>query len=280
MTIGTRERTLPALAPGMTAAAALDAIVRAGGRDFRVARAALTATGDDEALHEAHVALRRLRTALALFDDAVGDRHRTAWDRLRSDLRDLAHAFGDARQLDVLLATYGDAPAVAARFTPERAAARAVCLAAGASCAPLLRRLSEQARTADALRQSHAHTDADVFFAARLDRWRGWLRRHGHGLAALTPPARHRVRLRVKRLRYAIEFAAPLFAGDRAAQRLTRQVRALTALQRHLGDLNDMAEAAALLGRPALLDPVRSAGLLDHAQRHFARFDAAKPFWR
>jgi hypothetical protein len=50
-------------------------------------------------------------------------------------------------------------------------------------------------------------------------------------------------------------------------------------MQRRLGDLNDLAEAAVLLGRPELADAKRGAVLLAGAEAHFARFDRMKVFW-
>ena len=55
---------------------------------------------DPEAVHQARVATRRLRSDLRTFADVLD----TAWsDPLRDELRTIGHALGDVRDLDVLL---------------------------------------------------------------------------------------------------------------------------------------------------------------------------------
>ncbi len=69
------------------------------------------------------------------------------------------------------------------------------------------------------------------------------VRRALKNLAELPPEERHRARIRVKRLRYAIEFFAGLFP-DHKTRRL---VSSLGRLQDRLGTLNDIAVAGRLL---------------------------------
>jgi CHAD domain-containing protein len=108
----------------------------------------------------------------------------------------------------------------------------------------------------------------------------------GGNLSHAAPASRHAARLAAKKLRYATEFFAPLFARKR-----TRAYRrGLTALQDELGAWNDAAVAARLAGEiagaaspaaaafsgwTAAQDAARSTSL-DEAWEAFAR---AKPFW-
>jgi triphosphatase len=63
--------------------------------------------------------------------------------------------------------------------------------------------------------------------------------KHGKDLGTLSPSRRHKLRIAVKKLRYAIEFFAPLFPGKKEARRRAL-ARALKDLQGCLGVLNDI----------------------------------------
>jgi triphosphatase len=127
-------------------------------------------------------------------------------------------------------------------------------------------------------------------------RWRK-VRKRGKGLARLDAGKRHRLRIQVKKLRYAAEFFGDLFAGKKAAKKQKKFVPALERLQDGLGDLNDIVvdeDLIAAMGTPrgrSSRQQVFAAGLL--TGREDARFDAAmtaatdgyqalvkvKPFW-
>jgi CHAD domain-containing protein len=91
---------------------------------------------------------------------------------------------------------------------------------------------------------------------------------------------RHRLRVRIKRLRYACEFFAPCFPPAQVAQYL----KVLRALQDLLGDLNDIVVARRLLRH---LDVAIPAGLAAREKRLISklgaaweRFEKARPCWR
>jgi triphosphatase len=113
-------------------------------------------------------------------------------------------------------------------------------------------------------------------------------------LERLSPAERHALRIRAKRLRYAVEFFGDLFGGTKSAHRCKALLSALKELQSTLGDLNDIANrdrlmleitapadgelpgvTAAALYRPA----ARSARLLAAASDAGHRISKAKPFW-
>src|SRR3990170_2041861 len=78
-------------------------------------RARLERAGDEEALHDFRVALRRLRSWLRAFQSVfVGRVHGTS----RRALRDLAHATNDVRDAEVLLAWLAVQPGLAAGSRP------------------------------------------------------------------------------------------------------------------------------------------------------------------
>lgn len=251
---------------------------------------------DAEFIHQMRVALRRLRSALRVFRPALPAGFAPA---ALVPLRPLASALGAARDWDVL-AEEILAPACRAF------AGNAGMAALGAAVA----RARQQAR--DAARQqlgSAAHAAALLDFGARLCRAESphdgrslaefagrRLHRLHRRLQTLVPaagdtdPVRlHALRIGVKRLRYAIEFFAPLYPARKAH----KAIAALAALQDTLGALNDLARAGALFaqcadGEPDLRDAValtggwhgpRHAALCAALPRELARLTALRPFW-
>jgi len=77
----------------------------------------------------------------------------------------------------------------------------------------------------------------------RLKRLHREVSAQADGFAALSDVARHRLRRRAKRLRYTLEFAAPLFGRKACA----RYLGVLRSLQQGLGELNDLALAVAAI---------------------------------
>ncbi len=136
-----------------------------------------------------------------------------------------------------------------------------------------------------------------IFAADELTRrWRK-VRKKGRALVELDAPSRHKLRIQAKKLRYAVEFFANLFASKPAAKRRKQFLSALERLQDGLGDLNDIAvheERIAAMSIRQRSSPNRAfaAGLL--TGREDARIEAAmtkatdayadlsriKPFWR
>src|SRR5262249_25073077 len=80
-----------------------------------------------------------------------------------------------------------------------------------------------------------------VFAAEQLTRrWRK-VRKKGKALAQFDARRRHKLRIQAKKLRYAAEFFASLFARKRAFKRRKQFLGALGHLQNGLGELNDIA---------------------------------------
>ncbi|HEU0133561.1 MAG TPA: CYTH and CHAD domain-containing protein, partial [Allosphingosinicella sp.] len=86
----------------MTIAGAFGAIVQSCLRHFRLNEPLVADGMNGKALHQARVAMRRLRSALTLFKPVLGD---PEYGRLRAELRWFTAQLGEARDLDVLLAS-------------------------------------------------------------------------------------------------------------------------------------------------------------------------------
>ena len=210
---------------------------------------AARAGSDPEAVHRMRIASRRMWEVIALFRDALPG----ATQALRGELGWARRALGDVRDLDVQIAeleseaaTAGAASAFApliARLDGERDAARGRMLAAldtprfEALLAGLDAAIGELGSGGPNGTAGLTVGDA----AARVLRRRmAQVRRRGDRLDAHTPDAElHALRIRVKRLRYALEFLAPLY--PKAAARLLPR---LVALQDGLGRRQDAVIAA------------------------------------
>ena len=230
------------------------------------------ASGDPESLHQSRVAIRRLRAADSLFGDVVDGE---ATPVLHAELKAVAMGLGPVRDLHVLLvkvasvARAGDhdvSELLAYLGTRRDAAMRSVqaLLAAG----PFQRLLFELAGWIEngewLARKEETRGDQPLapFAAHMLSRRRRKLRRLRDQLAEMPDAARHRLRIDVKKLRYAAEFVTSLYRGRATAKHSRTFAKALGQLQDSLGEFNDIAVAAA--GRNALfeeLEPIAAAGL-------------------
>jgi CHAD domain-containing protein len=211
---------------------------------------------DAEAVHQARVATRRLRSDLRTFEPWLD----TAWaENLRAELRWLGSELGDVRDLDVMrarlrgdLATFPAASAEAAervlrRLDADRAAARATlrtmmreprytALVDAVAAAAIEPKLAPNAR-----RKARRELRAPV-----RRRWRA-LRRAVDGLGPQPPDeALHEVRIHAKRVRYAAEAVAPVFG--KPARRFAARA---AAVQDVLGDQHDAVVAVAWIAKTA-----------------------------
>lgn len=280
-----------ALTEDTTAADAFRRIAGACLRQFRL-NEPLIERDNPEAVHQARVALRRLRSAFSIFRPMLED---AAFPRLREESRWLAGTLGDARDLDVLR-TRCDSDDLAARLEQARAAAYAEAASALASqrARALMLDLSEWLALGEwqtlPSGAEMRETPARDFAASALDRFRRKVKKGGRDLADLDDAARHEVRKDAKKLRYAAEFFAPLFQHKRQKRRATRFLAALEALQDRLGALNDLATAPSLIARAGLGDDLAAAvlpgaendkqALIETAAEAHDALADAKRFWR
>lgn len=211
-------------------------------------------SSDPEYIHQMRVATRRLRAAMRLFAPLLPAGFATA---LLPPLREQMAILGHARDMDVLLAeiaapvqgSLGSEPRLAALVglvTEQRHRQRQIATQALQS--PRFGRLMLLAT--DLLHRppfEPTSPASDARLAAFADGRIRRLHRKVLRLAAAAgvddPASLHALRIGIKRLRYALEFFAPL-ARDKT---FGRGVAKLAKLQDTLGQINDLANAGRLL---------------------------------
>lgn len=249
-----------------------------------------------EPVHQMRVALRRLRSALSVFGRAMpaGD-----WrDTLTAELKNLGRLLGTARDWDVFLAETGaelrEAFPGDARMTSllesagrKRRAAYAALQAhlddpGGWKAFSLRLALLPTMRPwdgGDALGES-----LDAYARRALTRRLKHVLAPGASLSGLSHEALHGIRKQAKRLRYAVEFLAPLFPPKPVRRYLSR----MEDMQAVFGTLNDCAvasELASQLGSGFAVGAVQGyeAARFQRAVRRvhkvWERFYRDEPFW-
>ena len=308
---GPRRAEAIALAPEASLEEALGAILGACLAQVLANLGPARDGGDPEGVHQLRVGIRRARAALALFRDVLPAEQTAPF---KAELGWLAGRLGPARDLDVFLAE-----------TLEPLAARA-------PGDPGLKRLCDAARelrdeayadvrhAIDAPRASAVVLAFGGFLAARawregaapealavlfaparelatplLDRRLRKARKLGRKLEERSAEERHRLRIELKKLRYAAEFLRALYPEGRAE----RTLKQLSRLQDTLGHLNDVAAMERQLDRIAHAlgaewgpKQQRAAGfvagwtalLAEHGlaelERQWKEFRRTAPFWR
>lgn len=269
-----------ALAMAANEAAAFRAVAFACLRQFRLNEMALLAGDGPEALHQARVALRRLRSALSLFRPVARGKE---YQALREELRWFSSQFGEARNCDVLLAgaALPDDAALHRALVAERGKAyrRVTAALASARARTLMLRLVLWLELGPWRFKARARGPVRDLAQSQLDRqWRK-VRRRGGDLGSLDADAEHQLRIDVKKLRYAAEFLAPLYPDGRRG----RFIAALKELQERLGVANDARIARVVTARlaprlEATLPPPPAVSA-KAAERAFRRASAAAGYW-
>ncbi len=273
------QKALPVALDGdMTPADAFRAIALACLEHLQHNHAGAIASDDPEYIHQMRVATRRLRAALRVFRALLPPQIE---ELLLPRLHELMALLGAARDRDVLLAEISepvmralpDEPRLAVlvgMITEERYRARAAAVAA--LRAPTFGRLMLLAAALLQRELRAAETVVPdglmVFAKSRLRPLHKRVARLAAAARSDDPVSLHALRIGVKRLRYALEFFAPLLAS----KSLPRLLRDLANLQDTLGQLNDLANAGRLLMDSAGGDPrLREAVTLIagwHGPRH------------
>lgn len=209
---------------------------------------------DSEYRHQARVALRRLRSLFRTFAPIVPE---TPFAGLLDQVKALARTLGDARNLDVFvgeaLTRAGDAGHPGMRALKRRAqmARRQAARAASAAIADkshtllllsLASALMNISRLGGPAQRSAASVPLSQFAKDTLSRRHAKVKKLGRNIGKLAFEDLHRLRISIKRLRYAMEFFEPL--GPKRAQ---DALETLSRLQDLLGHLNDDATAWKLL---------------------------------
>ena len=264
--------------PGMTVADAFELIVHACLKHYRL-NEPLALEGNAAALHQARVAMRRLRSAFTLFRPAIED---VEYQHLKHELRWFTSQLGDARNLDVYLERdLGDEE----RSKLIRKREKAYDDVADAMNSHKFRRLLIDIVGWIALGAwrtgKMANRPLTGFANRRLDRlWASIA--SDRDIASMDEGTRHRVRIQSKKMRYAVEFVQGLYPHARAAEK--QFASAIEDLQESLGKLNDMATARTIATPPAndgwligSLEERRHLIAAEHALRELMRVGR---FWR
>ncbi|MET0365843.1 MAG: CHAD domain-containing protein [Sphingobium sp.] len=236
-------------------------------RQFRLNEMLLSESRSSEALHQARVAVRRLRSALSIFKAVLPD-PRLA--HFRAEFKHLAGLLGEARDIDVMTANAPPGP-LRHRLEAARGAAYAHVEAALASDRVrwLILDFVEwvgSGATTDPDREE-APEPAVAFAAATLKRIRRKVKAHGADFKRLSDEERHDFRKLAKKLRYSAEFFGGLFPAKHRQRDYRKFVRALEKLQDRLGLLNDQVAAHGILDRLGLADDPDAAALIQHRKK-------------
>ena len=254
-------------------------------------------TMQSEGVHQMRVGLRRLRAAISLFKDVLP---RASTARIKAELKWLTNELAPAREIDVFLkesiqpvADQGvpkrGLHAIQRRFAGRRAEAFDRARNAVAS-ARYRRMLIDVLQWIEAGRP---HTGDDRSIAAYaadvLDRRIRKARKQGRQLAELDPRQRHKLRIRIKKIRYAVDFFESLYRG-RDRNELASLSGVLKRIQSALGSLNDFMAHRELATQAALTAPPANrraqafvSGFIAGEEREAARGlmkDAAKELHR
>ncbi len=293
------------LAGECTAGVAFAAIMRSCLAQIEGNAHGVLASDDPEWIHQMRIGVRRMRACLSLARRSIATER---IEPLRAELRWLAQALGNARDLDVFatstLPAFRDAIArgsgaslaphlarLAARTATRRREARGIARAA-VSSPRFVRLVLSIAALAASPDLAGIPADERLSRPAR-DVARPLLKRRHQALLALgtdlahaAPEARHAARLAAKKLRYAAEF----FASIHPRKRTRAYRKALAILQEELGAWNDAAVAARVAAEiagpqspaAAALEgwaAARGASRADALEEAWTRFTKARPFW-
>lgn len=228
------------LAPTTAPDVALRHIVGDCHADLRKYRAMVLQSRRPIGIHQTRVALRRLRAAFGLFRHAVDGPVMRA---LSAEARWLAGECAPARDLHVFLnETVEDVPPIVQRVARRLADTHLQRARAALSGARY-----------DAFdRQLHAFLDLspappldrlDEFARSELEAHHDKVMHRGRKVASLDSHRLHRLRIAIKKLRYAAEFLQPAFASPAGKP----YIEATARLQGALGALNDRAVARHML---------------------------------
>lgn len=291
-----RKAPRVALEATLTAGEAFRRIARSCISHLRANEACAMLGEDPEGVHQMRVATRRLRSAISVFRDSLPG----VWSgRLAREVRWLTGEMAEAREWDVFLAE---------TLAPLRAslpgdASLALLADRGAEARgkayERVRSAVEEARyTRLLLDLSRALAEGWEATAPVVDAARAVLAgrhekamRAGTNLAHLDAEGLHRLRIRLKQLRYAVEFFLGIFPGKAPG----RYAAALSDIQDCLGLLQDVAMTEPLLDPLAKGDDretlLHATGLVygwqaaassrarARLERRFKRFATRHGFW-
>ena len=306
------------LGAGMSAGRAFTLIGRACLRHL-VANVPATTVRNGDALHQMRVALRRLRAAMSLFSAVAND---DRVDAIKTELRWLARELGPARDLDTLILEvitplrkrHRNEPgltSISQMFSRKRLKLyhQVQATVQSARFRTLVLDTAEWleagpwSSSEDASRRAYREMPIELYAAEQLSRRCKKIRRRGRRIGHLNPKQLYRLRIQVKKTRYATDFFSSVYTGKKSAKQAGKIKSSLMQLQNCLGRLNDIVTHKALF---ANIIANRAKGLTEEQGRHrafaagliigdqqaqveklrgraakaFSRFSDAKTFWK
>ena len=216
---------------------------------FQRNESGLLAGGEPEFIHQARVALRRLRSAIKLFAPVLPEDFVAVYSQ---SWKTLAGALGEARNWDVFLeetlppllqAFPNNAQVLQLRNEAQhrvKNARRAITRLLGVKEYPRL--IVEFTSAVYALSDTQPVKLSD-FAARRIAAHTRSAKKMAMRYAELSQEERHNMRLRFKKLRYAMEFVMPLLP----LRRQKSYLNTLGKLQESLGQINDQVTAELLI---------------------------------
>ncbi len=265
-----RRYKLPRLSATMTCRNAFRVIAR-GCLDDLLANQEAACQGDPEALHQMRIALTRLRAARSFFSPFIPS---SEWSHVRDELKWLNKHLSRTRDLDVALKRL---PSDEAPGRQPQSLDRIWRKTRDTSHQKLRRALhSSRYRTLvhdastwiDNGDKSLARPQSSVkrhssslgtYSNRRLNRWYKKLLKQSQTIADMDTSQCHQLRIRSKRLRYAIEFFGHLRSSEEISK-MDALLKFLRKIQKCLGQLNDAEQSrsiASTLAKSDRDDPTR-----------------------
>ncbi|WP_370057291.1 CYTH and CHAD domain-containing protein [Sinorhizobium fredii] len=266
------------LTADMNAATAFAHLAAACLKQFRLNEMALSWSRNADALHQARVSLRRLRSLFSICKSLFAD---SRFDHMRDELRWLASELGDARNIDVIIKRASDegfsSRLQAARNDPYGAVDAAFSsVRARSLMIDLAKWISIKNWRSNEMGEALLVEPARNFASNVLDRLWKKVAKGGNNLIDLDDESRHELRISAKKLRYAAEFFGSLYHSKAETQRHKKFITAMEGLQDQLGSLNDLATAPDLLSKLDLTNMTGAEDLFSAADKEKLLDDAAE----
>ena len=218
-----------------------------------------------EGIHQMRVGLRRTRAATSLFAPIL-PKGRT--ERIKSELKWLTNELAPARELAVFMRkkvepgtrdniTKRGGRAIRTEFATRRrqAFARARSALKSSRYRMLLIDALEWIETRTKTRAQAASNPIKDFAGNILRHRLKKVCKGGKHLDTLSAQERHKLRIKIKKIRYALEFFDSLYPGKRDKKVLMRVSEKLKTIQNALGSLNDFAAHREMTEEAALHAP-------------------------
>jgi inorganic triphosphatase YgiF len=270
----------------MTAHQAFDVIAFSTLRHF-TSNADAVREQDSEAIHQMRVGLRRLRAAISLFSDVLPA---ASTEKIKTELKWLTGELAEAREIDVFIKEKikpldrTTEPKRGIRAIEKQFSARrrqAFRRARNALATPRYRKLPLDILEWLETRRAGAAAESDM----AIEKLAGKImhrrikkaRKEGRDLAGLSALQRHKLRIKIKKIRYGVDFFRSLYPAG-AQDDLDRLSDQLKKSQDALGALNDFIAHRELAADAALHAPRRdrraqafASGLLAGQEREASK---------